>query len=151
MKKAFLIGIMVGLLVSCQKQTFNHADLQNLATWYSYSTVDWCDIDTAYYRSYLTEWAEKYAAYQIADFPQEIACEYGLRLQNAKTRFHQQTLPMRAGAGHQLRKQLNEAEATFDSIFVKIISQEYYMRLFVDVYEENMPQQIDACFDVITK
>ena len=150
MNRVFLM-IVVCVLVGCQKQPTNSTDLQNLASWYSCSTVDWCKIDTAYYPSYPMEWAEKYESYKVADFPQEIACEYGLRLKNAKTYFHQQTLPLRAGGTHPFCQQLDKVEATFDSIYVKIISQDYYMRLFIDVYEEEMPQRIDACFEALEK
>ena len=37
--------------------------------------------------------------------------------------------------------------AALDSVFVHIVNQEYYMRLFVDCYEEIMPQEIDKCFE----
>ena len=40
-------------------------------------------------------------------------------------------------------------EAMFDTIFVRIVTQEYYMRLFVDVYNAVMPQAIDELCDVV--
>ena len=42
---------------------------------------------------------------------------------------------------------MNHTESALDSVFVHIVNQEYYMRLFVDCYEEIMPQEIDKCFE----
>ena len=81
------------------------------------------------------------------DFPSEYAARYWHRLQNAKTYLHQQTLPLRSGASEEFIAQLNHTESALDSVFVHIVNQEYYMRLFVDCYEEIMPQEIDKCFE----
>ena len=68
-------------------------------------------------------------------------------MQNAKKYFHQQTLPLRSGASKEFIDQLNYTESAFDSVFVAIVSQEYYLRLFVDCYEEIMPAEIDKCLE----
>jgi signal-transduction protein with cAMP-binding, CBS, and nucleotidyltransferase domain len=68
-------------------------------------------------------------------------------LQNAKTYLHQQTLPLRIGASDEFIEQLNRTESALDSVFVRMVSQEYYMRVFVDCYEEIMPQEVTKCFE----
>ena len=81
-----------------------------------------------------------------SSFPLEYAALYWNRLQNAKTYLHQHTLPLRSGASEAFLEQLNYTESAMDSVFVLIVSQEYYMRVFMDGYEEIMPKEIDKCF-----
>ena len=153
-----LIKIILCLLVSnglcscCEKRQASlnvdiTRELQAIADFYNYSTVDWQLIDTLYYRPYNCDWSEKIGERIYKDFPTEFASAYWNRLLNAKTYFHQQTLPLRCNASEALIVQLNRTEAAFDSVFVSIVSQEYYMRIFVDCYNEIMPKEIDNCFE----
>ena len=141
--------LLIALLVlgscsrPCQLQT-SEAVLQNF---YSCSTVDWALIDTLYYRPYNCDWPDEIGAQIHPNFPPEYSAIYWHRLQNAKTYLHQQTLPLRSGASGEFVNQLNRTESALDSVFVRIVSQEYYMRIFVDCYEEIMPAEIDKCFE----
>lgn len=119
--------------------------LRALATFYSYNTVDWCELDEVY-RPYNADWSEEIDAQISPEFPFEMLSPYWHRLQNAKTLFHQQTLPFRAVAPQEAIAQLDRTEAMFDSLFVHTVSQEYYMRIYVDCYEELIPAEIDRCF-----
>ena len=118
-----------------------------LRSFYSYSTVDWALIDTIYYRPYNCDWPDRIEEQMLHDFPKEYSAKYWHLLQNAKKYFHQQTLPLRSGASKVFIDQLNYTESAFDSVFVAIVSQEYYLRLFVDCYEEIMPAEIDKCLE----
>ncbi len=120
--------------------------LTTMAAFTSYSTVDWPMIDTLYYRPYNCDWPEEVQARILPEFPNEYAGMYWNRLQNAKTYFYQQTLPLRAVWDKEAVAQLDKVEAEFDSLFVEIVSQEYYLRLCVDCYEEHIPAAINACF-----
>ena len=124
---------------------------KELSNFYNYSTIDWAMIDTLYYRPYNCDWPDAIGAKIGSDFPMENTSKYWHRLQNAKTYLHQQTLPLRIGASDEFIKQLNHTESALDTIFVRIVSQEYYMRIFVDCYEEIMPLEIDKCFETLTK
>lgn len=44
------------------------------------------------------------------------------------------------------RQESLQTEALFDTLFVRTVSQQYYLRLYVDAYEELMPREIDKCF-----
>lgn len=131
----------------CQVQTLEAV----LQSFYNCSTVDWALIDTLYYRPYNCDWAEDIGAQIHPEFPPEYSARYWHRLQNAKTYLHQQTLPLRSGASEEFVNQLNRTESALDSVFVRIVSQEYYMRIFVDCYEEIMPAEIDRCFETLNK
>jgi hypothetical protein len=45
-----------------------------------------------------------------------------------------------------VNKQIERTEAAFDSVFVACVTQEYYMRLFVDCYEAILPLAIDSLY-----
>ena len=119
--------------------------LRAMTAFYSYNTVDWCELDD-FYRPYNADWPEEIGAQISHDFPFELLAPYWHRLQNAKTHFHQQTLPLRAVASQEAIAQLDRTEAMFDSLFVHTVSQEYYLRIFIDCYEELIPTEIDRCF-----
>lgn len=142
----FLLAFL--MLVSCAMQDSKSMAQQELKRFYSCSTVDWGRLDTLYYRPYNCDWPDEIGAQIHPDFPPEYAAKYWHRLQNAKTYLHQQTLPLRCDASEAFMAQLNHTESALDSVFVHIVSQEYYMRLFVDCYEEIMPREIDKCFSI---
>ena len=141
MKQIFVIA-----LISLIAFTGCHSNggIPDIAMYYNYSTVEWERLDTMYYRPYAADWSEDIGRRIHPDFPQDIAAEYWHRLQNAKTHFHQQTMPLRATAPQEVLESLDRAEAAFDTVFVRCVEQEYYMRLFVDVYNETLPPALDS-------
>ena len=141
----FLCALL--MFPSCTKQDSKSIAQNELQKFYNCSTVDWAKLDTLYYRPYNCDWPDEIGAQIHPDFPSEYAARYWHRLQNAKTYFHQQTLPLRSCASEEFIAQLNHTELALDTVFVHIVNQEYYMRLFVDSYEEIMPQEIDKCFE----
>ena len=147
MRKSLLIGLALVILMGCTKQDSVSVAHNELGKFYNYSTVDWARIDTLYNRPYNCDWSEEIGAQIAPDFPIEYTSKYWHRLQNAKTYLHQQTLPLRIGASDAFIEQLNRTESVLDSVFVHIVSQEFYMRLFVDCYEEIMPQEVTKCFE----
>ena len=151
MKRYLLILTVLVAFIGCARQDSVCVAQKELGKFYKYSTVDWARIDTLYYRPYNCDWSEDIGAQIAPDFPMEYTSKYWHRLQNAKTYLHQQTLPLRIGASDEFIKQLNHTESALDSVFVRIASQEYYMRIFVDCYEEIMPLEIDKCFETLTK
>jgi hypothetical protein len=154
-KSCVFIGALI--LYACNAQQSSNyqktiqVDVQLLASFYNYSTVDWAMLDTLYYRPYNCDWPEEIGKQILHNFPIEKSSLYWHRLQNAKTYLHQQTLPLRIGASDEFLTQLNHTEAALDSVFVRMVSQEYYLRLFVDCYEDIMPQEIDRCFEILAE
>ena len=147
-KSTILMIALVSLgLTGCAKQDSISVAHIELGKFYNWSTVDWAGIDSMYYRPYNCDWPEEIGAQIAPDFPFEYTSKYWRRLQNAKTYLHQQTLPLRIGASDEFIEQLNRTESALDSVFVRMVSQEYYMRVFVDCYEEIMPQEVTKCFE----
>ena len=147
-KITILMIALVSLgLTGCAKQDSISVAHNELGKFYNWSTVEWAGIDSMYYRPYNCDWPEEIGAQIAPDFPFEYTSKYWHRLQNAKTYLHQQTLPLRIGASDEFIEQLNRTESALDSVFVRMVSQEYYMRVFVDCYEEIMPQEVTKCFE----
>lgn len=151
MKRYLFLSTILVAFIGCAKQDSASVAQKELGKFYYYSTVDWALIDTLYYRPYNCDWPDAIGAKIASDFPMEYTSKYWHRLQNAKTYLHQQTLPLRIGASDEFIKQLNRTESALDTVFVRIVSQEYYMRIFVDCYEETMPQEIDKCFETLNR
>ena len=142
--KGFLAHIFVVValaLTSCNNEA-KREFVVSISDYLDYSTVDWCKLNEQYYRPNTADWSEEIGAQIIEGFPMEIASEYWHILQNARTDFHQKSLPVRVGATVSTTALLDKTEAMFDTVFVRCVSQEYYMRLFPEMYNEVMKPAI---------
>lgn len=151
MKKRMILIVCAALvLIGCAKQDSVSMAHNELGKFYNWSTVNWDLIDTLYYRPYNCDWPDGMEKIFNKDFPFELIPMYWHMLQNAKTYLHQQTLPLRIGASDEAIEQLNRTESMLDSVFVRMVTDVYYLRNFVDSYEEIMPQEITRCFETLT-
>ena len=148
-EKLILMMVVVLAFMGCAKQDSVSVAHNELGKFYSFSTVDWSLIDTMYYRPYNCDWPDEMSKLFNPDFPFEFIPMYWHMLQNAKTYLHQQTLPLRIGASDEAIEQLNRTESMLDSVFVRMVTDVYYLRCFVDNYEEIMPQEITKCFETL--
>lgn len=137
-----ILLLVVGLAASCSTYSPKQMD-ERIGKWYSYSTIDWAMLDTLYYRPYCGDWPDMYIPEEARNHNGEDLCKVWHLLQNARTKFHQDNLWLRAKGDEHVIQLLDETEAEFDSVFVDYATQTYYLRLFVDVYEEHIPQAID--------
>jgi len=148
MKKSILITITALLFIGCVKQDSVSVAHNELIRFYNFSTVDWDHIDSLYYRPYNCDWPDEYGALFDPEFPFELIPMYWHMLQNARTYLHQKTLPMRIGASEEFINQLNYTESCLDSVFIRMVTQAFYMRNDVDSYQEIMPQEVTKCFEL---
>ena len=141
-KDFILKTLLLTLLVGCSD---NHrtAFVKDIDCYSDFSTVDWEGLRDKYYRPNTADWPAEVDSMIYEDFPMEIACEYWHLLQNARTDFHQKSLPLRAKASKNIVVALDNTEAMFDMVFVRCVSQEYYMRLFPEMYNETMKPALD--------
>lgn len=142
MKRFLLLLIVIPLVVSCGQNTATEF-VEEICCYSDYSTVDWSELSEKYYRPNTADWDSTTNEQIIKDFPSEVAAEFWHLLQNARTDFHQKSLPLRAGATENVINTLDKTEAMFDTVFVRCVSQEYYMRLFPEMYNETMKPAID--------
>lgn len=128
------------------RDTLISTSMDALVSFYDYSAVNWQFIDTLYYRPYNADWPEDIANQILPDFPADLAMQYWHQIQNAKTFFHQATLALIPITDSITHAHFAQTEAALDSVFVNVVSQDFYNRLFVDCYQEIMPNQIDSLF-----
>ena len=143
MKRFLLLLIVIPLVVSCGQNTATEF-VEEICCYSDYSTVDWYELSEKYYRPNTADWDSTTNEQIIKDFPSEVAAEFWHLLQNARTDFHQKSLPLRAEATENVINTLDKTEAMFDTVFVRCVSQEYYMRLFPEMYNETMKPAIDV-------
>ena len=142
MKDYWLLLLAVIFFTSC-RQDKRTEFVKDISCYYDFSTVDWSELSDKYYRSNTADWNLVTNERIINDFPSEISCKLWHLLQNTRTDFHQKSLPLRAKASKDVINSLNRTEAMFDTVFVRCVSQEYYMRLFPEMYNETMKPALD--------
>ena len=142
MRNFWLIIFATITLFGCNGNTATEF-VREISCYSDYSTVDWAELSNMYYRPNTADWCSEMDGKIISDFPLEIASKYWHLLQNARTDFHQKSLPLRTEAAERVIYALDNTEAAFDSVFVRCVGQEYYMRLFPEMYNETMKPAID--------
>ena len=135
--------LFTAMLVTSCKQDTTTEFVREISCYSNYSTVTWSDLSEKYYRPNTGDWGEDIEKCICTGFPLEIASHFWHILQNARTDFHQKSLPLRAEASENIIKALDQTEAMFDTVFVRCVSQEYYMRLFPEMYNETMKPALD--------
>lgn len=142
MKKMIYVVIAVLALVGCSADVKTEF-VRSVSNYSDYSTVDWSVLGDRYYRPNTADWPAEVDSLIVSEFPMEMACEYWHLLQSARTDFHQKSLSLRATASKNIVVALDNTEAMFDTVFVRCVSQEYYMRLFPEMYNETMKSALD--------
>lgn len=141
-RKFLLLILFLPFIVGCSSNQ-NAEFVRDISCYSDFSTVDWDGLRDKYYRPNTADWPAVVDSMIYEDFPMEIACEYWHLLQSARTDFHQKSLPLRVEASKEMSDALDKTEAMFDTVFVRCVSQEYYMRLFPEMYNETMKPAID--------
>ena len=145
----FLLPILsIVLFFGCRRDPAAEF-VNNISCYYDFSTVDWAKLSDKYYRPNTADWDLNMQESFVDGFPLEIASGYWHLLQNARTDFHQKSLSLRLGTPKNVIEALDRTEAMFDTVFVRCVSQEYYMRLFPEMYNEVMPSAIDELINSI--
>ena len=141
--RRYLLILFASVLVTSCKQDATTEFVKEISCYSDYSTVAWSDLSEKYYRPNAGDWDSEINKRIIKDFPIEISTKIWHLLQNARTDFHQKSLPLRAKASKNIVVALDNTEAMFDTVFVRCVSQEYYMRLFPEMYNETMKPALD--------
>lgn len=147
MIRNFLFKILFAtLLIGCSNDHLTEF-VKDVDCYADFSTVNWGGLRDKYYHPNTADWPADVDSMIYEDFPMEIACEYWHLLQNARTDFHQKSLSLRVRASKDVVEALDNTEAMFDTVFVRCVSQEYYMRLFPEMYNETMKPALDELVD----
>ena len=117
MRRYLLILFASVLITSCKQDTATEL-VKEIRCYSDYSTVDWSDLSKKYYRPNAGDWGPEMNKRIIKDFPREVSIKIWHLLQNARTDFHQKSLPLRAKASNNAINSLDRTEAMFDTVFV---------------------------------
>ena len=118
MRRYLLILFATMLVTSCKQDTTTEF-VRGISCYSDYSTVTWPDLSEKYYRPNTGDWDSVTNERIIKDFPIEITTKIWHLLQNARTDFHQKSLPLRAKASKNIVVALDNTEAMFDTVFVR--------------------------------
>lgn len=126
--------------------------MQFVSSFYDYSLVEWevfADLDMHQNKS---DWGPEVSRAMDPSWQEfEMTSVYWERLQSAKVYLHCKSLPLRALATPEMIKEMDALEEAFDDVFMEMVSQEYYMRVFPDVFDETIPPKIDRLAKSISK
>ena len=142
MRKFIIVFFISSFLSGCGSNATT-TFVESIVGYSDYSTVEWTELRERYYRPNTADWGVDIENKFCKSFPKDIASDYWHILQNARTDFHQKSLPLRAKVPKNEIDALDKAEAMFDTVFVRCVSQEYYMRLFPEMYNETMKPTLD--------
>ena len=67
-------------------------------------------------------------------------------LQNAKAELHRRSIPVRALSSRALRRRMDALEKSLDVAFETMVTQEYYLRCFEDVFDETVPPMVEGLY-----
>ena len=111
---------------------------------YDCSLVDWDSFSNLSINQYTSDWGEEINSSMHSSWQgHDAASIYWNRLQSAKIYIHSRSLPLRSVCNQRTAKKLDAFERSFDEAFIAMVSQEYYLRVFQDVFDETVPTRLD--------
>lgn len=152
----FLLLFFITLLTSScssqpsQTRTYELRDslivdyMTYVTVFYDSAFIDWDSFTSLGINQYAADWSQEIDKVMDPTWREcDAAALYWDRLQSAKICLHRKSLPLRAIASKGIVKELDTIEQAFDEAFIEMISQEYYMRIFQDVFDEIFSAKVD--------
>ena len=122
------------------------------AVFYDSAFVDWDSFTSLGMNQYAADWGPEIDKVVDTTWREcDAAALYWDRLQSAKVNLHCKSLPLRAIASKGIVKELDAMEQAFDDAFREMVSQEYYMRVFQDVFDEIFSARVDHLAVTLTE
>lgn len=152
--KRYIIILSACILCGCHTQIERACIrfLRRTAPLHSYATVEWPKLCRKYWHPDMDHCEDQLEA-RLNDslFPREMAVSYWVAMQSAKEFVHRQSQPLREKATIEVIEQLDLLEAAFDTVFMRCISEPYYMRLLPDIYDEVIPGRLDTLYETMRR
>ena len=111
------------------------------------SFVDWEGLSKMRIMQNVADWDESLNDWIHPSWKQEnLAAGAWAILQNAKAELHRRSIPVRAVSSQTLCRRMDALEKSFDKAFESMVTQEYYLRCFEDVFDETVPPKVDGLY-----
>ena len=115
------------------------------ATFYDSAFVDWDSFIGLGINQYAADWSPEIDKVIDPTWREcGAAALYWERLKCAKVCLHCKSLPLRAIATDRMLKEMDALEEAFDEAFLTMVTQEYYLRVFHDVFDETFAPKVDG-------
>lgn len=153
MKHSITLTLAAAALIlsgCCCHSDFLKADyMGHVSQFYDCSFVDWDSFTDV--NQYSSDWGQEVDALMHESWKgHNAASVYWDRLQNAKAYVHRHSLPLRSVSNRRIGRELDKLEDGFDQAFINMVSQDYYMRVFEDVFDETVPPRIDSLVEILS-
>ena len=111
------------------------------------SFVDWDGFSRMRVMQYVADWDESLDERIHPSWKQESldAGAWAL-LQNAKAELHRRSIPVRALSSRALCRRMDALERSLDEAFETMVTQEYYLRCFEDVFDDTVPPKVKGLY-----
>ena len=111
------------------------------------SSVDWEGFSRMRVMQYVADWDESLDERIHPSWRQEnLDAGAWALLQNAKAELHRRSIPVRAMSSRALRRRMDALEKSLDEAFETMVTQEYYLRCFEDVFDETVPPMVEGLY-----
>ena len=111
------------------------------------SFVDWDGFSRMRVMQYVADWDESLDERIHPSWKQEnLDAGAWALLQNAKAELHRRSIPVRALSSRALCRRMDALERSLDEAFETMVTQEYYLRCFEDVFDETVPPKVEGLY-----
>ena len=159
MKRLIAVAVLVAALTGCENIRLNRFidnDMKDslLVDYMTYvsqfsdcSFADWEGFAKVSTSQYTADWDVNLNDRIHPSWKQESLDDGAwMILQNAKAQVHRRSLPLRAVASRALCRRMDALERAFDEAFERMVTQEYYLRCFEDVFDETVPPRVEGLY-----
>lgn len=87
----------------------------------------------------------------VPDFPMEEAQRMYVDCRNLKVWVHHVAVPLRCINGARVNKAIDDLESGFDTLYVRFVSQDYYLRERQEVFNGVIPALLDSLVVLLTE
>lgn len=152
MKNIFVIIATTFLLLGCSSNPKKEL-IKEVVTFSNYDSISWDATIENYYDIF--DWnndvkEQFYAETSNIDLEFEVSLDYG-NLRAAQKSFHHKLLPLRNVASQDKIEALDNAEALFDTVWLKYIRQDYRDYLMKDTYNQVMTPAMSDLIKVLNQ
>ena len=111
------------------------------------SFVDWDGFSKMRIMQNVADWDESLSGRIHPSWKQEnLDAGAWALLQNAKAELHRRSIPVRALSSRALCRRMDALERSLDEAFETMVTQEYYLRCFEDVFDETVPPKVEGLY-----